>query len=73
MKSTTNIIERCGRFAHPVTEAEFTCDMDSADHAGIPVHRWSGADREGRPLTVVWIAGPATGRVLSTYEITGGA
>lgn len=73
VKSTTNIIERCWRFAQPVTEAQFTRDMDSADRIGLPVHRWSGADREGRPFTVVWVAGRRAGQVLSAYEITGGA
>lgn len=67
-----NIIEHTGLRSRPIGEGEFTRDMDSADRAGFPVHRWSGKDREGRPFTVVWVAGRRAHALLSAYEITGG-
>lgn len=71
--SSKTIVERSWRWAHEISEAAFTADMDHADRMVLPVHRWSGEDRDGRPLTVVWVAGPETGALFSAYEISGGA
>jgi len=63
--------ERGWRMARHITEAEFTADMSHAERMLLPVHRWSGEDRNGQPLSVVWVAGPETGALFSAYEITG--
>lgn len=70
-KPTTRIIERQWRTERHVTEAELRRDLDHADRALLPVHRWTGDDRSGQPLTVVWVAGPETGALFSAYEISG--
>ncbi len=71
-ESTAGIIERSWRAERRIGEGEFARDMDHADRMNLPVHRWSGEDRPGRPLTVVWVAGSRTGTLFSAYEISGG-
>lgn len=63
------ITERSWRMAHGLTAAEFSDDIAYAEHMRHPVHEWSGEDRDGRPLAVVWVEGRHSGAVLSAYEI----
>lgn len=66
-----DIIERSWRMEHRIGEGEFARDMDYADEMNLPVHRWSGTDRSGEPLTITWVAGPQTGALFSAYETSG--
>jgi len=70
-KPTTGIKEWDGRMWRPSSEAEMAYALDKADGMLFPVHRWSGEDRSGNPLTIVWVAGPRAGRVLHVFEISG--
>lgn len=53
-----------------IGEAEFKFNIDHAQRMKSPVHRWSGEDRDGRPITVWWVTGPRTGRLFGAYEIS---
>jgi hypothetical protein len=70
-EGSKTIIERSWRWLREISEADLRYDLDRAREMSLPVHRWSGEDRDGRPFTVVWVAGPGTGAVFSAYEISG--
>ena len=45
-------------------------DLAYAAEMALSVHEWSGEDREGRPMAIVWVQTP-NGRELAAYEIQG--
>lgn len=47
-------------------------DMIMNSNLGETMHRWTGEDRNGRPLTVTWLPSPRFGTAtLWVYEISG--
>jgi hypothetical protein len=54
-----------------ITGWDFVHDMVDAANCGQDVHTWTGKDRDGAPLMVMWTVGPVTGQALSVYEIPG--
>lgn len=70
---TKTIIERTWRIERHITEAEFAADMNHAERMQLPVHSWTGVDRDMQPFAVTWVAGPETGSLFSAYEINGDA
>lgn len=74
MQSIKVVRESLGRVSRPVSEEQYERAVHRArELLQFPVHRWSGDDRDGRRLTVVWVAGPVTGKLFSAYEISGEA
>lgn len=63
------ITERSWRLNRECTVDRFIWDIDYAARVGESVHIWSGLDRSGQPLRVVWVAGRLTGQEFSAYEI----
>lgn len=56
-----------------VSRGLFGADMAYNERWGETVYQWTGTDRDGAPLTVVWIPAPAVGScVLYAYELPGG-
>lgn len=66
------IRERTWRNPKPISEATFKADMGYAEQLHAKIYTWTGEDREGKPLAVVWIAGPNVGQLFSAYEFTPG-
>lgn len=64
------IIERAWRMEREITPADFAKDMEHAKDMLLPVHSWTGTDRNGGPLEVAWVTGPETGALFSAYENT---
>ena len=57
-----------------VSRAVFSADMLLNKEWDEVVHAWSGTDRTGQPLTVIWLPSPRLGScTLYAYEITDGA
>jgi hypothetical protein len=54
-----------------IAHRDFISDMIQAAACGQHVHTWTGKDRDGAPLMVMWTVGPVTGQALSVYEIPG--
>jgi hypothetical protein len=70
---TGQIIHEVGWHLHrQVTTEAYRRDLAYAHEMALDVHEWRGRDRDGRAVTVVWVATPS-GRLLATYEITGRA
>ena len=65
-----HIIEREWRGIKPVTPDAFQADMLYVAQLRARDYEWSGTDRDGRPLIVVWWAGRRAGQLFSAYEIT---
>lgn len=63
------IIERSWRLNREITAERYMWDIDYAKRMGELVRSWSGLDRDGQPLRVVWVAGRLTGQEFSAYEI----
>lgn len=53
-----------------VTAATFWSVMQYAEHLRARVYEWTGKDRNGAPLVVVWWAGKRAGQLWALYEIS---
>jgi hypothetical protein len=62
------IHEVAWRLRKEVTREAYLRDLAYASDLKFPVYEWAGADREGAPLVVSWVATSA-GNLLSAYEI----
>lgn len=64
------IRERVWRTEWEITRETFEQNTDLIRKCGGDVNEWTGEDRDGNPLTVVWTAQKATGFLLSAFEFT---
>ncbi|AXG81160.1 hypothetical protein [Streptomyces paludis] len=58
--------------AKVVSVMTFAQDMEVARRLRHSVRVWTGEDREGRPMAIIWTAGLRSGRLLAAYEFTPG-
>jgi len=65
------VTERQWRSESPISQVSLCASIDFAQGRSLPVHAWSGEDRDGKPLAVVWVAGKRAGQLFSAFEITG--
>lgn len=65
------VIRELSWLGQAVPEDVLREDVLRAQKHDLPVHAWTGEDREGSALVVVWVAGKRAGQLLSAFEITG--
>lgn len=46
-------------------------DLTFAAHLEHPVYSWTGENRDGRPIAIIWFAGRRAGKLFTAFEITG--
>jgi hypothetical protein len=65
------IVHEAGwRLRREVRFSVYRRDLAYAAEMALNVHEWTGEDRDGRPMDIVWVQIP-NGRQLAAYEIQG--